>query len=130
LANVLPARWERTLARSLMCCATQAASVLDMANNYGGWAKVQTLLAAVSRIARKHGVAMQTVALRWQIDAGTFPAASVRWGDGAWAQFGHRFHRGPAPGIDAQLFQVRWCRTMAGLRSGHQAGRYQAPGVI
>lgn len=41
---------------------------MDLINKYGGWDKVQGLLVTVANIAAKHGVKMQTVALRWQID--------------------------------------------------------------
>ncbi len=84
----------------------QVATALDHVNNYGGWAKVQGLLKAVHGIASKHGVKMQTVALRWQIDQGTFPVATLRWGDKQWSQFGFYYHRGAHPGLDWQLFQV------------------------
>ncbi len=87
-----------------MC--TQVAAAVDFINNYGGWEKVQGLLRALHSIATKHTVKMQTVALRWQIDQGTFPVATARWGDQAWSQFGHYFPKGPHPGLDWQLFQV------------------------
>lgn len=60
--------------------SAQVAHALELANNYGGWGKVQALLQAVKGVADKHGVMMQTVALRWQID-------QVRWGEGqVWGQ--------------------------------------------
>ena len=46
----------------------QVAYALELANNYGGWEKTQTLLRTIKSVADKHGVMMQTVALRWQID--------------------------------------------------------------
>lgn len=137
------------------------ATALALANNYGGWERVTALNQAIKRVADKHGVRMQTVALRWQIDQvrfllsflkgwamgvhrcagklhqlqgcdrarchaphglsplttpflsatlrlqGTFPVASIRWGERAWSQFGYYYHTGPHPGVDWQLFQVR-----------------------
>ncbi|GFH06605.1 aldo_ket_red domain-containing protein, partial [Haematococcus lacustris] len=82
------------------------AAAVDLANNYGGWAKVQALLRVVSSIAQKHGVKMQTVALRWQVDLGMFPVATTRWGRQCWSQFGYPYWRGSTPGLDWQLFQV------------------------
>ncbi|KAL6758295.1 radial spoke protein 5 [Haematococcus lacustris] len=82
------------------------AAAVDLANNYGGWAKVQALLRVVSSIAQKHGVKMQTVALRWQVDLGMFPVATTRWGRQCWSQFGFPYWRGSTPGLDWQLFQV------------------------
>lgn len=41
---------------------------MELANNYGGWEKVQELLQVIKTVADKHNVKMQTVALRWQID--------------------------------------------------------------
>lgn len=79
---------------------------LDLVNNYGGWEKVQKMLAAVKKVADKHGVKMQTVALRWQIDQGTFPVVTTRWGRQSWRQFGYDFWGGSTPGVDWQLFQV------------------------
>ena len=52
---------------------------------------------------------METVALRWQIDQGTFPIASVRWPPRTWRQFGYSYWRGDTPGLDYQLFQVCVC---------------------
>lgn len=82
------------------------AAALDLANNYGGWDKVQELLKVVKGVSDKHGVKMQTVALRWQIDQGTFPIATLRWGEKTWSQFGFYYWRGSHPGLDWQLFQV------------------------
>ena len=84
-------------------CYVQA---LDLVNSYGGWEKFQKLLAEVKKIADKHGVKMQTVALRWQIDQGTFPVATTRWSEQSWTQFGYYYHRGATPGVDWQLFAV------------------------
>lgn len=61
---------------------------VDLINNYGGWSKVQALLSTVKKIADKHKVKMETVALRWQIDQGTFPIVPVRWGKKSLQQFG------------------------------------------
>ncbi len=36
--------------------------------DFGGWALFQDLIAALARIARKHGVGVGTVALRWVLD--------------------------------------------------------------
>jgi len=47
---------------------TKVAHALELANNYGGWEKTQLLLRGIKAVADKHGVMMQTVALRWQID--------------------------------------------------------------
>ncbi|KAG1678863.1 hypothetical protein FOA52_003531 [Chlamydomonas sp. UWO 241] len=97
------------------------AAALDQINDYGGWDKVQALLRVVKGIAGKHGVKMQSVALRWQIDQGTFPTVSVRWGAASWRQFGTFYTGNAALGqsvqpleggaidaqpIDWQLFQV------------------------
>jgi len=82
------------------------AAVLEAVNNYGGWDKVQALLREVKAVADKHGVRMQTVALRWLIDMGTFPVATVRWGEAQWSQFGYHYWTGVTPGVDWQLFQV------------------------
>ena len=49
---------------------------------------------------------MQSVALRWQIDQGTFPVVATRWGAAGWRQFGFDYWGGSTPGIDWQLFQV------------------------
>ncbi len=82
------------------------AHCMDMINNFGGWENIQLLLKLVKAIAVKHGVKMQTVALRWQIDQGTFPVVTSRWGEMGWRQFGYDFWAGKTPGVDWQLFQV------------------------
>lgn len=83
------------------------ASCLDMVNNYGGWGKVQEMLAVVKGIADKHDVKMQAVALRWQIDQGVTPVLTTRWGKKNWRQFGYDFHgAGLTPGFDAKLFKT------------------------
>lgn len=82
------------------------ASALEAAESYGGWDATQRLLREVKAVADKHGVRMQTVALRWLIDLGTFPVATVRWGEAAWSQFGYTYWTGSTPGLDWQLFQV------------------------
>ncbi|EFJ45335.1 radial spoke protein 5 [Volvox carteri f. nagariensis] len=84
---------------------------MDMVNNIGGWSKLQEALAVVKNVAEKHGVKPETVALRWQIDAGCFPLATTRWGPRAWRQFGYlgwgsQEMSGGKPGVDAALFQV------------------------
>lgn len=53
-------------------------------------------------VADKHSVKMQTVALRWQIDQGTFPLVSMRWGPAAWRQFGMAYGGGAALGQDKE----------------------------
>ncbi|GAX80302.1 hypothetical protein CEUSTIGMA_g7740.t1 [Chlamydomonas eustigma] len=82
------------------------AHCIDMVNNYGGWENIQALLRLIKAIADKHSVKMQSVALRWQIDQGTFPMVSSRWGPACWRQFGFDYWRGATPGVDWQLFQV------------------------
>eukprot|EP00200_Dunaliella_tertiolecta_P005346 CAMPEP_0202357714 /NCGR_PEP_ID=MMETSP1126-20121109/11636_1 /ASSEMBLY_ACC=CAM_ASM_000457 /TAXON_ID=3047 /ORGANISM="Dunaliella tertiolecta, Strain CCMP1320" /LENGTH=540 /DNA_ID=CAMNT_0048950661 /DNA_START=137 /DNA_END=1759 /DNA_ORIENTATION=+ len=84
----------------------EVAHALELANNYGGWEKTQELLKSIKAVADKHGVTMQTVALRWQIDQGLFPIATIRWSEKCWNQFGFYYHYKPRPGVDAQLFQV------------------------
>lgn len=84
----------------------QPAAALEIINNYGGWDEIQKLLREVKVVADKHGVKMQTVALRWLIDLGTFPIATARWGEKAWSQFGFYYWRGVTPGVDWQLFAV------------------------
>ena len=49
---------------------------------------------------------MQSVALRWQVDQGTFPVVASRWGASGWRQFGFDHWGGATPGVDWQLFQV------------------------
>ncbi|MEW5315305.1 MAG: hypothetical protein WDW38_006745 [Sanguina aurantia] len=79
---------------------------VDLINNYGGWERVQELLVTVASVAAKHGVKMQTVALRWQIDQGTFPLVTTRWGSDSWRNYGHSTAgKNNEPGIDAALFQ-------------------------
>lgn len=84
----------------------EVGAALEIVNNYGGWPRIQRLLQEVKKVADKHGVRMQTVALRWLIDNGTFPLATTRWGDRAWSQFGYLFHTKATPGVDYQTFQV------------------------
>ncbi|KAG2484363.1 hypothetical protein HYH03_016782 [Edaphochlamys debaryana] len=84
---------------------------LDMVNNIGGWDKLQEALAVVKSIADKHGVKPETVALRWQIDAGCFPLVTTRWASHVWRQFGyegwaHFTQSQGRPGVDGHLFQV------------------------
>ncbi|GLC34831.1 NEDD4 E3 ubiquitin-protein ligase [Pleodorina starrii] len=84
---------------------------LDMVNNIGGWTKLQEALSVIKDIADKHGVKPETVALRWQIDAGCFPLVVTRWDKRVWRQFGYLGWASPEisggkPGVDAALFQV------------------------
>lgn len=46
-------------------------------DEFGGWALFQDLLAAVDRIARRHGVGIGEVALRWTLDRPGIAAAIV-----------------------------------------------------
>jgi len=98
------------------------AYALDMANNYGGWAKLQGLLHLIKGIADKHSVKMATVALRWQIDQGTFPIATARWAPNNWRQFGFRHWDGVTPGVDWQLFQVDSFLDPADMKALNVAG--------
>jgi hypothetical protein len=51
-------------------------------------------------------VPVQTVALRWQMDQGTFPLATIRWPPNPWSLFGHSsWAYAGKPGVDAALFQ-------------------------
>lgn len=79
-------------------------AALDAVKSYGGWDRVQGLLAAVKAVADKHGVKMQTVALRWQMDQGTTPVANMRWTPKCWKQFGYLHWTEKRPGVDAALF--------------------------
>lgn len=81
-------------------------STIEKVNNYGGWAEIQSMLQKIKAIADKHGVKMQTVALRWLIDQGTFPVLGMQWRDRSWRQFGFNHWAGATPGMDWQLFQV------------------------
>ncbi len=53
----------------------------------GGWDRFQTLLAALDRIAKRHGVAIANVATRWVLDAPAVAAVIVG------ARLGEREHR-------------------------------------
>jgi aryl-alcohol dehydrogenase-like predicted oxidoreductase/enamine deaminase RidA (YjgF/YER057c/UK114 family) len=53
----------------------------------GGWAALQEILAAVAAVARKHGVSIANVALRWVLDQPAVGAAIVG------ARLGEREHR-------------------------------------
>lgn len=71
----------------------------------------QAALTALAAIAAKHQTRIETVALRWQIDAGTFPLATTRWGPRVWRQFGalgwaSHARSGGSPGVGSALFQV------------------------
>jgi hypothetical protein len=59
----------------------------------GGWKPVQKALRAVDKVAKKHGVEMQSVVLRWCIDNGVTPVVPAGWKHNAEA-FGKR-------GVDA-----------------------------
>lgn len=61
---------------------------VDLINELGGWGVVQNLLSVVKKIADKHGVSMETVALRWQMDQGTFPVVPIQWGKKSTNLFG------------------------------------------
>ena len=52
----------------------------------GGWSALQVLLAALERIARKHGVSIANVATRWVLDHAAVAAAIVG------ARLGERMH--------------------------------------
>lgn len=60
---------------------------------YGGWARFQRLLQRLKAIAGKHAVSIESVALRWLIDQGTFPVIAARWSAsaGPWATLGHTY---------------------------------------
>lgn len=103
---------------------------LDAVNNVGGWARLQAALAVIKGIADKHGVKPETVALRWQIDAGCFPLVTTRWSSRVWRQFGYEGWSsfevsGGRPGVDGPLFQVESfldvedVRALAGLAAVH-----------
>lgn len=104
----------------------QVATTLDQVNNYGGWDNTQQLLKTIHSISKKHGVKMQTVALRWQIDQGTFPVAPMRWGEQAWSQFGYYYWHinNKTPGVDAALFQVDSFLDMDDMSALNALGRY------
>ena len=79
------------------------AAVRGVVHQMGGWATVQKALAAVQEVACKHGVSMQSVALRWSLDNGVSPVVLTPWshpgacmGKGALAD---------GPPADAPLFQ-------------------------
>lgn len=56
---------------------------------YGGWDKLQALLAAVKAVADRRQVSMQAVALRWQLDQGAVPVLPMWWGQGGpWRALG------------------------------------------
>jgi aryl-alcohol dehydrogenase-like predicted oxidoreductase len=79
------------------------AAVAGVVSQMGGWPEVQKALATVQDIARKHGVTMQTVALRWCIDQGATPVVLS-----SWSHAGGCMGKGPldeGSPADAQLFQ-------------------------
>ncbi|KAF8057626.1 svkA [Scenedesmus sp. PABB004] len=90
---------------------------LALVRRYGGWARLQALLAVLRAIADKHGVALEAVALRWVMDAGAAPLVAARWSAAGapWATLGrpHGAPRAPpAPGTPP----------LAGERGGEGAG--------
>lgn len=76
----------------------------DLIASHGGWDKFQCALSTVKKIADKHGVTLQTVALRWQMDQGVFPVVTMDWAPNQWRPFGHHAKYGKQPGLDQQLF--------------------------
>lgn len=79
------------------------AGLASVVQAFGGWAGVQAALRAVQQIARKHGVSMRAVVLRWQMDLGATPVVAVDWSDPGGA-LGKAGETGPAV-PDAALFQ-------------------------
>jgi diketogulonate reductase-like aldo/keto reductase len=78
-------------------------AVLAMVQQMGGWDLVQAALVTVKKIADKHGVTMQSVVLRWQMDLGATPVVLVPW-----SHPGACVGKGPleaGPPADAKLFQ-------------------------
>ena len=61
------------------------------------------MLSVIKGIAEKHQLTMQTVALRWQMDQGTFPLLEMKWAPKPWQQFGYGAWGKDVPGIDARL---------------------------
>ncbi len=59
----------------------------------GGWAVLQRLLAALDRVARRHGVSIANVATRWVLDHPAVAAVIVG------ARLGEREHRGDTLGL-------------------------------
>jgi hypothetical protein len=100
-------------AAGTVCCALDpAASLFSPAaaqravEAYGGWGRVQALLAALRAVAERRGVSMQAVALRWQADKGCVPVLPVWWGAGGpWRSLGrpHAAADEAPAGLVAQL---------------------------
>ena len=81
------------------------AECLDLIQRFGGWEKFQTLLEALKSIGDKHSVSMQSVALRFQMDQGTFPLAPINWEPFTWMPYGNPVWLDPkTPGVDHKLF--------------------------
>uniref|UniRef100_A0A061R728 Aldo keto reductase n=1 Tax=Tetraselmis sp. GSL018 TaxID=582737 RepID=A0A061R728_9CHLO len=81
------------------------AECLDLVQKFGGWERLQSLLEALKSIADKHRVSMQSVAVRFQMDRGTFPVLPVNWEPFVWMPFGNPVwldHN--KPGVDEKLF--------------------------
>lgn len=76
----------------------------DLIASHGGWDKFQSTLNTMKKVADKHSVTLQTVALRWQMDQGVFPVVTMDWAPHQWRPFGHYPKHGRQPGLDHQLF--------------------------
>lgn len=81
------------------------AESLDLVQRFGGWEKFQKLLGVLKEIGDKHKVSIQTVALRLQMDKGTFPLCPVNWEPFHWMPYGHPVWMDHfKPGVDHKLF--------------------------
>ncbi|GMH36134.1 hypothetical protein BSKO_04002 [Bryopsis sp. KO-2023] len=80
------------------------ATCRDLVVKIGGWEKLQSHLEVIRNVAAKHGVTFQTVALRWQMDQGTFPLCTMGWAPHQWKSFGYLPGDDKVPGLDHQLF--------------------------
>mmetsp|Transcript_36018 Transcript_36018/g.101993 ORF Transcript_36018/g.101993 Transcript_36018/m.101993 type:complete len:511 (-) Transcript_36018:159-1691(-) len=81
------------------------AECLDLVQRFGGWERFQDLLETLKKIGDKHNVSMQSVALRFQMDQGTFPLAPVNWEPFTWMPYGNPvWLDNKAPGVDHNLF--------------------------
>lgn len=81
------------------------AECLDLVNKFGGWERFQQLLEVLKQIGDKHQVSMQSVAMRFQMDQGTFPLCPVNWEPFTWMPYGNPVwvdHK--TPGVDHKLF--------------------------
>lgn len=87
-----------------------ATAALAAVAKLGGWERVQHVLSTVQQVADKHGVRMETVALRWQIDQGTTPVVTLRWTADPWKPCyltqGHDTC-GPAGNMNGGLFSSK-----------------------